>query len=95
MQIVSSKQVDLLTYGYVAHPCVWQLHVQIDHADFPDEGLALINHIRDKSWLVKFDIINKESFDALITPSINLLVQQIANDSIASTMADMKSDFAE
>lgn len=95
MRVVSCQQVNLLTYGYGAHPCVWQLHVEIDHADFPGEGLAMINYIRDKSWLDKFDIINKDSFDARITPTINLLVQQIANESVASTMNSIKSDFAE
>lgn len=95
MKIISCQQVNLIQYGYNAHPCVWQLLVQINHADFPAEGLAMIDYIRDKSWLDKFDIINKESFNALITPTIDQLVQAIANESLASTMNNIKKDFAE
>lgn len=95
MQIVACQQVDLIQYGYDMHPCVWQLHVCIDHADFVTEGQALIAQIQDKIWLNKFDIIDQTSFLATIEPTIGELAQKITKESVESTLDDIKKDFAE
>ena len=95
MKIISCQPVNLIQYGYNAHPCVWQLHVRIDHADFPAEGLAMITQLQEDSWLNNFDILDQLSFRATIEPTLALLTKQILEESEDSTLDDVKKDFGE
>jgi len=95
MQIISCENINLLQYGYGEHPCVWAIHIQINHNDFTEEGLTLVQSIQDESWLSKLDIVDQVTYEARMRPTIELLSQSIISTSEISTLDDVKGDFAE
>lgn len=95
MHIVSSQHINLIQYGYNEHPYVWAIHIQIDHANFQEEGMALVRQISDSSWLSSFDIVDQRSFESKIQPTIEILSRQILQQSTTSTLSKIHKDFAE
>ena len=95
MVILSSSQIDISSYGYESHPCVWALHVQINHTNFPAEAKSIVDELSNTSWLKKLDEIDYAAYEARMQDTLNNIVGPIEEGAREGAAKEMVTVFME
>ena len=95
MEIVSCTHIDVTAYERDYHPYVWALHVQINHADFPQEARRIVDILSDNCWLSKLDEIDQAAYSERMQDTLDNIVADIENGSRAGASKAMVKVFME